>query len=1355
MAKYLAEPDSVQQPSTNQSAQTKSTTKTTTTTTKTILTTTKRQNADRLCGLEDEVSSVAFVEDLGQRATPISSAQAAAMSNRRIGSSFIENKQQRDYHHHHQQQPNKRSTRENIDAQNSSSVNQQETSRSMNLNELVNGNKLVTTLSTIAAQSGYSRLVLVVLKDGDKLRLKIQEMRPALFEVGGNLRECIKYLEEHRKLIVNLRKQKQTPIECWMQKYQKIAAEKEPNMSNERKLIYKCMLENLQGCWRALLNQLDERLLLLEGTCKFYSLANELVEALDKADYHVQVFRQEFLDGPSSSRFNEACNELRKLNEIASNCYAAAKNKQQQLVQLIEALGKENLGDARVDYLISDAQNLINYISTYLEPFEKRRIQLETVISSSKSINVSKFMEPDSRINMESSNTFNSHHLNNNEHLDSSSSTIKQPYSSSFKPDQSITTTSTTSKTILLREINNFNDLNLVDNWLKVKIDQLNSSLLSSLGVSVPDTRSIADKHEQIALECRAIEEATLTFNGRNIHAIKSINDLKDDKSQGDNPLFEQQKLLATRTRDVITILDARLVLLRRSIDFYLRSKEATSDIGKMMRRLQVDNSLQSVQFVSNELELKDVSSVVASGATIISELQQLQLAQQHGERSRIVNLNLATNGIRAIIDKLNQDLANLKTMLNQRRLVLLNEDAAKMANNFSNKCHQLQFWLNNHVKSFLIENNQVHVNDPAKVRQFCDSYEQMRTSVQSKTLEVEALLRSLTTLTEHFDAKSKTMDDIQRNTDELRQDWINATNCLEGRLDLIKKYLAILNSVSTLNKELKALDKFYNSSESVSDERTDEDIRINMDHTLLQLANQVKNFQVDTKKNNTEFVYIRPSLSVQNDGRDMPSLVKSNLNKQQLLDKASELQKRFEDERNLIEHERSVQINSRQILDPAHQRPQQVDPPRFTRVLADQAVEPFKSIELVCELDDSDCQVDWFMNNFKRIPSAIKHRISSEGNQHKLCINNFSSICCGTYLVRASNNAGQATSQCKLKLAGIKETQENENYQPVRLNSNRVIGQPTHNEMVDDGDEEVDIVQERKIGQQQSKLEPAAIESSEGLDQQQRDLSQVSPNNSRAISSSSSFSQWQPTNENDRQIRSSIVDENNDQTISRVIQGVKDKMGDERASLNSNPLIRISQLDNSDSDITIDTTMKTTTTTIIDNNNLNSKDKLPVMKTNYSGQLTINDGGGGGGGGITNTSSTNVNNQNLRVSYIDSPDQVSSTTLSRSVSKSPFDGTPQPPIFVQGLQNTMPRCCSRVGLVCLVMGNPAPTIEWLHNKQVIATAKCSRPASGCPKGNICKLTIETTNPQTEGQYTCRASNRLGKTTTNYTLTNK
>lgn len=1242
-------------------------------TTETTTTTSKQLLEDHTTRPEEPLESVATVEDLGRKASLVSSSTR---------------------------------TKPETDNQNQKQV------KLVDLSISLDGSKAVTTIGTIAAQSSETRIVVALLKDGESFQLRVQEMRPRIFEVGSNYKECHRYLEEHEKIMKNLNKQRQAPLECWLNKYQRIQAG-EPNMSNEMKLVYMCMAENLQGCWRALLSQLEARLQLLEETCRFYALIERLREALDKADNHVQVFRQEFLDGPGSLRFAQASKEIRRLNELVQDEYFRARNKQHQLVQLIAGLASNNLADSRPNHLIADGQNLINYINSYLAPLERRKIQLESVIKTTTTTTTT--TNTTSKTDRQSKQDYtpkkqDSLVYSTNKHLQQTPNGSQQ------------TTTS------VLKEISTFNDLNLVENWLNVKIDQLNSSLLSSLGIEAQDSRPILAKHEQIALECSAIEEATLRFKGKNIHAIKQVEG--DDLASANNKsLFEQQKVVANKTRDVITILDARIVLLRRTIDFYLRAKDATTDIGKMMRRLQVDNSLQSVQFVSNELELKDVSSVVASGATILSELQQLQLAQKHGQRSSIVNLNLQTNGIRSVIDRLNQDLAHLKTVLNQSKLVLLNEDATKMAQNFSNKCHQLQAWLNNHAKAYLLANSfaggQLSLT---QVSSFLDGHEQLRLAIQNKTLEVEALLRLLTTLTESFDAKSHIADEIQRDTDELRQDWINVTNCVDKRIELTKKYLAILNAASRLDKEMDSIEGSSSSLTSngrprTPDERSQDDIRANVDQSLVQLTNQVRNFATDAKRTNTGLVYLQAPTA---------TTVTNDINKDQLVEQANSLLKSLASRKDLLfdanRQPRKLQTNQKAplVAPPPAAAPQTTITttkktttttttatnaktthpagaktnvvPIFTRGLVDKQVEPFSLVELECELDPasiseppeaskpgeaaaasrSNCEVEWLMNNYKKIPPNIKHSIVSEGNRHRLIIGQFNPTCCGTYTARATDRlTGQwATSSCRLSLSGIKE----------------------------DAGEAPGTVQATRLAATTTAM--------------------ASPD---ATSTTSSFSQWRPSSSGVGATAAASTDNNNNnnnktRALERIIKGVDSS---EAGSDAEQPAKR--------------TTSKTTTTTTTTKTSDTSNSLMPVTRTIYN---------------------PNGNNNQLRINYIDSPTYSSSTNLSRSISRSPFEGSPQPPVFMQSLRKdsspSAARSASRSssGLVCVVVGNPPPTIEWLHNNVPIATAKCPRPGQrAAQKGNICKLTIATNNNNRDGQYVCRASNRLGQTSTALTLT--
>lgn len=1054
--------------------------------------------------------------------------------------------------------------------------------------EYFEGDRRACTVGTIAAKSGKSQIVVALLKDGDRAQLKVQEMSPRMLEVGARPDECAALQLAHRRLLDNLRAQSETPVDGWWQKYQRLSVEQAP-ISAANKLVYLCMAENVQACWRSLLSQLEQRSHLLHQTSAFYEACEQLKRSLDRADRHVQRFRSELLDGSGSSRFEQAFGELATLNKAIIDDYTAAKVKQEQLIERVGSIANSNLADSRPNRLIDDAQSLIRHLLAYLDALERRKVQIESVITTTsttstltKTTTQTEHKQPQRNLGTSRIETKSSSAASNLPTSQLSTGSDYRELISSRRFEDQLAVPATLKHNLSVREIQNFNDLNLVDNWLNLKIEQLNSSLLSSLGMGLQDSRTILAKHEQIGLECRSIEEAALLFNGRSLHSIKT--EESDQVAGQQGGLLERQRLLASRTRDVINILDARIVLLRRTIDFYLRSRDATADIGSMLRRLQVDNSLQSVQFVSNELELKDVSSVVASGATILSELQQLQLAQQHGQRSHLVSLNLVTAGIRAIIDQLNQELAYLKTVLAQRKLVLLNEDATKMASNFTTKCQQLQFWLNNQVKSFLANNNRVPVNPIGHVRGFNEDQVQMRVALQNKTLEVEALLRSLPTLTANFDSKSEQAIEIQAVSDELRRDWIQVTNELDNRLELVSKYLAILEALNTFESQLNVLDRFNAGSMDAADGRTVDELWSLLDQSKIQLTNQLDKFEQDTKSKQSE--------KCMNVEQACPEV-----NWQQLVEFSNDQFHKLV-VRTKPPHAHSVQVQN----SPETSSDKQLRAPEFVCPLGpDRQVEPFSTVELECETS-VPAKVEWFMNNFKRIPATIKHSCSSSGNIHRLTLSNFGPTCCGTYIASASNDAGQVMSQCRLRLLGIQE-----------------------------------------------------------------DLTEQDEHTS-----------WTASNGSEQ--------------ISRLIKGV-DSFAD----------------------------------------NQGSKSAMPITHSSYSGSKQ--------------QQYLHPTNNQPRY-FVESP--VSSSSLaSRSLSKSPLEGNPQAPVFVRGLRDTMTRSDSRAGLVCVVMGNPPPTIEWLHNKQTIATAKCQRPSTG---PSLCKLTIETMSDDTRGQYECRASNRAGQSSTGLIL---
>lgn len=66
--------------------------------------------------------------------------------------------------------------------------------------------------------------------------------------------------------------------------------------------------------------------------------------------------------------------------------------------------------------------------------------------------------------------------------------------------------------------------------------------------------------------------------------------------------------------------------------------------------------------------------------------------------------------------------------------------------------------------------------------------------------------------------------------------------------------------------------------------------------------------------------------------------------------------------------------------------------------------------------------------------------------------------------------------------------------------------------------------------------------------------------------------------------------------------------------------------------------------------------------------------------------------------------------------------------------------------LICQVIGNPTPRIQWLHNKEPLSEARGISVEQD--KDGVCKLNIPEVFPEDGGIYTCRAINKFGKAIT-------
>ena len=120
-----------------------------------------------------------------------------------------------------------------------------------------------TTLSTIAVQSGNTRMVIALLHAGGTVHLKVVELDPGIAHLGLSFKEAAELQSSHMEVMQRLRS-KQSPVEDLLRQADDLIAKQ-----HARAPVYAAMAESLGLAWRDLMQQLDQRRVLLDQNYLF------------------------------------------------------------------------------------------------------------------------------------------------------------------------------------------------------------------------------------------------------------------------------------------------------------------------------------------------------------------------------------------------------------------------------------------------------------------------------------------------------------------------------------------------------------------------------------------------------------------------------------------------------------------------------------------------------------------------------------------------------------------------------------------------------------------------------------------------------------------------------------------------------------------------------------------------------------------------------------------------------------------------------------------------------------------------------------------------------------------------------
>lgn len=231
-----------------------------------------------------------------------------------------------------------------------------------------------TTISTIAVQSGETRIVVALLQSKEWMQLKVQEMQPSITDIGTCLEDTILLHRQHEQVLEKLQS-KQSPVEELLRQADELISTQQP-----RAEVYAAMAENLGLAWKDLNNQLEQRRQILEQAVTFRSRVRDFTERMDRASltYSDSYFPD---DVDSCKMLLQRLHDDKKgILELSLQTLNAG----QILVRGLDQIANNSLNDSRPRHLKIEAEKSSAAVEREMENLHDRWRYLETAWQNRK-----------------------------------------------------------------------------------------------------------------------------------------------------------------------------------------------------------------------------------------------------------------------------------------------------------------------------------------------------------------------------------------------------------------------------------------------------------------------------------------------------------------------------------------------------------------------------------------------------------------------------------------------------------------------------------------------------------------------------------------------------------------------------------------------------------------------------------------------------------------------------------------------------------------------------------------------------------------------------------------------------------
>ncbi|RLU22075.1 hypothetical protein DMN91_006455 [Ooceraea biroi] len=231
-----------------------------------------------------------------------------------------------------------------------------------------------TTISTIAVQSGETRVVIALLQSGEWLKLKILELQPELTKLGASVKEATELSNAHDQVLLRLQN-KQSPVEELLRQADQLIATQKP-----RAEVYTAMAETLGQAWRDVNQLLERRKEILDRNVLFQCRAAQCRESMEA----LEMACNDTLLPIEIEAVKDFLSKIQDLRKDMLEALMGALREGKTLLDGLKELANEGTLDSRPDRIKDEANHAVLKVEKWLEELHDRRRLIEASFRSRK-----------------------------------------------------------------------------------------------------------------------------------------------------------------------------------------------------------------------------------------------------------------------------------------------------------------------------------------------------------------------------------------------------------------------------------------------------------------------------------------------------------------------------------------------------------------------------------------------------------------------------------------------------------------------------------------------------------------------------------------------------------------------------------------------------------------------------------------------------------------------------------------------------------------------------------------------------------------------------------------------------------